>query len=253
MEGVNTREEMEWDKGLLNKHHSAWAAGTTGWWIPGPRPKPLKTTTAGAIITRCYCSWSLKTGLLGVIPSRQTCRLYRRICNGRSMEIPYVLGRRDVMMIQWVLPSLFIKWETFKRAAVFGCAGCTLHKPQGTRHSLGPGYPWGLEGTSQAAAALLKRAQHGPLKPCPPLKILNPEQKFLKNKIGIYRRGADLAHWLAYSVNWVEWHSFWKTRDIIFGVYLEGSATKVLTESNWSEEWPAIQKRPPRVQWPNRD
>lgn len=43
-------------------------------------------------------------------------------------------GPDDGSMSPVPLEYLLIKCETLKSAATFACAGCTPHKPQGTRH-----------------------------------------------------------------------------------------------------------------------
>ena len=66
-------------------------------------------------------------------------------------------GPDDAPVSPVSLESLFVKCETLKRAATFGCAGCTLHKPQGTSHSHGPGCPGVLECTNQGCSSPAKQ------------------------------------------------------------------------------------------------
>ena len=94
-------------------------------------------------------------------------------------------GPKDGSMSPAFFEYLFIKCETLKRAATFGCAGCTLHKPQGTSH-VDPGAPRFWENINQCCTSPAKQCLNLEyVKPsCSSLKTLKPEQRVLKNKIG---------------------------------------------------------------------
>lgn len=123
------------------------------------------------------------------------------------------------------LKYFLIKRETLKSAATFACAGCTLHKPQGTSHTDKDSIR--LQTVQiNVIAALLTHAQH-----CICDLPVPPPRHWLQNR----------TKWV-YVLRWYSANSFVCSVDgvtllerldrLYFGTYLEGPEPGVHIESN---------------------